>query len=412
MDKSFLIFLAIPIFFIMILIEYAYGKLKGKNNYRLNDTITSINIGLLSRFPTILNLGVQGLVYAYVASYLSLNILPENSIFTWVFAFVLYDFLYYWMHRLHHENKLLWGTHVVHHHGEEFNLSTAMRQTSTGFLWKWIFYTPMMLIGVPGEVFVTVAGINLVYQFWVHTEHIGHLGFLEKIFITPMNHRIHHAKNKEYIDANYGGVFVIWDRMFGTYTPQREDLKPVYGTATPLNSWNPIWANFQVFSIMLKDTIRTKSLKDKFKVWFSETYWRPADCVEEKDPKDFYKKFNPRISADIKLFSITQILFTTTVFNLVFLNAQLHSYYEIILFGISLIALASLTGFLMHGKRIAYQLILMFSVISLIALYFYNPLNISLISTKLLLAQLSCNVLIITGILLSQSLSIFKVLKT
>ena len=113
MDKSFLIFLAIPIFFIMILIEYTYGKLKGKNNYRLNDTITSINIGLLSRFPTILNLGAQGLVYAYVASYLSLNILPENSIFTWVFAFVLYDFLYYWMHRLHHENKLLWGTHVV-----------------------------------------------------------------------------------------------------------------------------------------------------------------------------------------------------------------------------------------------------------------------------------------------------------
>ena len=163
---------------------------------------------------------------------------------------------------------------------------------------------------------------------------------------------------------------------------------------------------------MLKDTIRTKSLKDKFKVWFSETYWRPADCVEEKDPKDFYKKFNPRISADIKLFSITQILFTTTVFNLVFLNSQLHSYYEIILFGISLIALASLTGFLMHGKRIAYQLILMFSTISLIAIYFYNPLNISLISTKLLLAQLSCNVLIITGILLSQSLSIFKVLKT
>ena len=411
-DKSIIITLAVPAFFVLIFIEYFYGLFVGKNTYRLNDTLTSISLGMISRFPVMLNFGVQSAIFIYISKYLNLGLLSVKNPFTWIVAFLLYDLSYYWMHRMHHEIKILWATHSVHHHGEDFNLATALRQTSTVWLWKWIFYTPMMLIGVPGEVFITVAGINLVYQFWVHTEHIGHLGFLEKIFITPMNHRIHHAKNKEYIDANYGGVFVIWDRMFGTYTPQREDLKPVYGTATPLNSWNPIWANFQVFSIMLKDTIRTKSLKDKFKVWFSETYWRPADCLEEKDPKDFYKKFNPRISSDIKLFSITQILFTTTVFNLVFLNAQLHSYYEIILFGISLIALASLTGFLMHGKRIAYQLILMFSTISLIAIYFYNPLNISLISTKLLLAQLSCNVLIITGILLSQSLSIFKVLKT
>ena len=336
-DKSIIITLAVPAFFVLIFIEYFYGLFVGKNTYRLNDTLTSISLGMISRFPVMLNFGVQSAIFIYISKYLNLGLLSVKNPFTWIVAFLLYDLSYYWMHRMHHEIKILWATHSVHHHGEDFNLATALRQTSTGWLWKWIFYTPMMLIGVPGEVFVTVAGINLVYQFWVHTEHIGHLGFLEKIFITPMNHRIHHAKNKEYIDANYGGVFVIWDRMFGTYTPQREDLKPVYGTATPLNSWNPIWANFQVFSIMLKDTIRTKSLKDKFKVWFSETYWRPADCVEEKDPKDFYKKFNPRISADIKLFSITQILFTTTVFNLVFLNAQLHSYYEIILFGIKVL---------------------------------------------------------------------------
>ena len=104
---------------------------------------------------------------------------------------------------MHHEIKILWATHSVHHHGEEFNLSTALRQTSTGWLWKWVFYLPMIFIGIPGEVFITVAGINLVYQFWVHTKHIGHLGFLEKIFITPMNHGIHHAKNKEYIDGGF-----------------------------------------------------------------------------------------------------------------------------------------------------------------------------------------------------------------
>ncbi|MEC9097795.1 MAG: sterol desaturase family protein, partial [Pseudomonadota bacterium] len=171
MDKSFLIFLAIPIFFLMICIELVYGYLKGKNNYRLNDTITSINIGLISRFPTILNLGFQGLTFSYVATNMNLFQLPISSPLTWIFAFVLYDFLYYWMHRFHHEYKFLWATHVVHHHGEEFNLSTALRQTSSGFLWKWIFFLPILLVGIPSPVFVAVGGLNLIYQFWVHTEH-------------------------------------------------------------------------------------------------------------------------------------------------------------------------------------------------------------------------------------------------
>ena len=289
-DKSVIITLAIPVFFLLIIVEYFYGRYVGKNTYRLNDTVTSITIGMISRFPTMLNLGMQSVIFLYISSSLNLELLSVKNPFTWIMAFLLYDLSYYWMHRMHHEIKILWATHSVHHHGEDYNLATALRQTSTGWLWKWIFYMPMIMLGVPVEVFIAVAGVNLVYQFWVHTEHIGHLGFLEKIFITPMNHRIHHAKNKEYIDANYGGVFILWDRMFGTYTPQRSDLEPVYGTATPLNSWNPMWANFQVFSIMIKDTIKTKSWKDKIKVWFSETYWRPEDCIEDKNPDDFTEK--------------------------------------------------------------------------------------------------------------------------
>ena len=410
-DKSIIITLAVPAFFILIVIEYFYGIFIGKNTYRLNDTLTSISLGMISRFPVMLNLGVQSLIFIYISKYINLGLLSVKNPFTWIAAFLLYDLSYYWMHRMHHEIKILWATHSVHHHGEDYNLATALRQTSTGWLWKWIFYVPMMLIGVPGEVFVTVAGINLVYQFWVHTEHIGHLGFLEKIFITPMNHRIHHAKNKEYIDANYGGVFIIWDRMFGTYTPQRDDLKPVYGTATPLNSWNPIWANFQVYSIMIKDTIKTKLWRNKIKVWFSETYWRPEDCVEEKDPKEFFKKYNPKITLDVKLFSLVQILFTTTVFNVVFINASLISYNEIILFGISLVALASLTGFLMQGNKIAYQLILLVSFVGIFGIYSFEILNISLLSTKLLLAQFGSNIIVITGILLSQSISNVRTLK-
>ena len=410
-DKSMIITLAIPVFFLLIIIEYFYGRYVGKNTYRLNDTVTSITVGMISRFPTMLNLGVQSVIFVYISSYLNMELLSVKNPFTWIIAFLLYDLSYYWMHRMHHEIKILWATHSVHHHGEDYNLATALRQTSTGWLWKWIFYMPMIILGVPGEVFITVAGINLVYQFWVHTEHIGHLGFLEKIFITPMNHRIHHAKNKEYIDANYGGVFIIWDRMFGTYNPQRSDIKPVYGTATPLNSWNPIWANFQVFSIMIKDTIKTKSWKDKIKVWFSKTYWRPEDCIEEKNPNEFYKKFNPEITTDIKLFSFFQMLFTILVSGAVITFISNHAYSEIITFGLFIIALTSLTGYLMQSNTHAYQLILYFSVISIFSILYFELLSFQLLSTKLLLAQLLANTLAVTGIRLFQSLTFSGLLK-
>ena len=410
-DKSMIITLAIPVFFLLIIIEYFYGRYVGKNTYRLNDTVTSITVGMISRFPTMLNLGVQSVIFVYISSYLNMELLSVKNPFTWIIAFLLYDLSYYWMHRMHHEIKILWATHSVHHHGEDYNLATALRQTSTGWLWKWIFYMPMIILGVPGEVFITVAGVNLVYQFWVHTEHIGHLGFLEKIFITPMNHRIHHAKNKEYIDANYGGVFIIWDRMFGTYNPQRPDIKPVYGTATPLNSWNPLWANFQVFSIMIKDTIKTKSWKDKIKVWFSKTYWRPEDCIEEKDPNEFYKKFNPEITTDIKLFSFFQMLFTISVSGAVITFISNHAYNEIITFGLYIIALTSLTGYLMQSNTHAYQLILYFSVISIFSILYFELLNFELLSTKLLLAQLLANTLAVTGIRLFQSLTFSGLLK-
>ena len=407
-DKSSIITFAIPVFFLLIVIEYFYGKYIGKNTYRLNDTVTSIALGMISRFPTMLNLGVQSIIFVYISSYLNLELLSVKNPLTWIIAFLLYDLSYYWMHRMHHEIKILWATHSVHHHGEDFNLATALRQTSTGWLWKWIFYMPMIILGIPGEVFVTVAGVNLVYQFWVHTEHIGHLGFLEKVFITPMNHGIHHAKNKEYIDANYGGVFIIWDRMFGTYIAEKPEIKPVYGTATPLNSWNPIWANFQVFSIMVKDTIKTKSWKDKIKVWFSQTYWRPDDCIEEKNPDDFYKKFNPEIGSDIKIFSFFQMLFTIIVSGSVLTFLSSHTYFEVILFGISLISLTSLTGYLMQGNRFAYQLLFYFSVLSVSGIYYFELINSQLLSTKLLVAQLSINALIVIGIYFIQSISFTK----
>ena len=401
-DKSSIITFAVPVFLLLIVIEYCYGKYKGKNTYRLNDTFTSLSLGMISRYPTMLNLGMQSLIFVYISKYLNVGLLSVKNPLTWVIAFLLYDLSYYWMHRMHHEIKILWATHSVHHHGEDYNLATALRQTSTGWLWKWIFYLPMIILGIPGEVFITVAGINLVYQFWVHTEHIGHLGFLEKIFITPMNHGIHHAKNKEYIDANYGGVFIIWDRMFGTYTARMPDVEPVYGTVSALQSWNPIWANLQIFTTMVKDTIKTKKYSDKVKVWFSKTYWRPEDCIETKDPKEFYVKFNPVITNDIKVFSFLQLLFTSIVSGSVLFFFAEYNYNEIIVFGLAITLLSSMTGLLLEGKRYMYFVIFNVSIAGILAIEFLGVLNTNILSTNLLTSQLYVNIIAVSLLFIYQ----------
>ena len=143
--------------------------------------------------------------------------MDASSPATWIFAFIIYDFFYYWFHRISHERQIFWASHVAHHQSEDFNLSTALRQTGTGAFVSWVFYIPMFVIGTPSYVFVSVASLNLIYQFWVHSEHIPNLGWFENYFVTASNHRVHHAQNEQYIDKNYGGVFIIWDRMFGTH---------------------------------------------------------------------------------------------------------------------------------------------------------------------------------------------------
>ena len=354
MHTSDLIAYAAPIFTFMIFCEFVYGYFKNRNNYRLNDTFTSISLGMMSRFPVYLQLGVQGIVYAFIWNQFNLGLLNSYTPLTWILAFVLYDLSYYWLHRCHHEIKFLWASHVVHHHGEEFNLSTALRQTGTDFIFKWVFYTPMLFLGVPPEIFVTVAALNLIYQFWVHTEHIDRLGFLDYIFVTPSNHRIHHAQNKEYIDANYGGVFIIWDIIFGTFKDERKELKPIYGTSKPLKSWNPFWANFEVWTEIFKDTWRTKSWKDKFKVWISRPKWRPKDVsekfpIQKNDLREF-KKYDPKVTLFAKIFGFGQLVFGSFYSQSFFFNVSSMGTTEIFLIGVNITMILVFASLLFEGK--------------------------------------------------------------
>jgi len=272
-----LILLAVPFFFVLIAVELVADRLRGQRNYRLADSINSLSTGALSTSTGLLTKGVGLVSYALAWEHLALLRLPDGALWVWLLAFVLYDFCYYWLHRLGHERNVLWAAHSVHHQSEEYNLTTALRQTSSGFLFSWIFYLPLALIGVPPLVFVTVASLNLLYQFWVHTRHVPKLGWLEWVLITPSNHRVHHAQNPLYLDRNYGGVFILWDRLFGTFQEEDPREPVVFGVTTPLASWNPLWANLQFYAQLWRDARRTRSLWDKLRIWFMPTGWRPAD---------------------------------------------------------------------------------------------------------------------------------------
>jgi sterol desaturase/sphingolipid hydroxylase (fatty acid hydroxylase superfamily) len=314
-----LIAIAAPFFLLALVAELIVDWRKGSGFYRSNDAINSLSAGILSRtidyFTKFLALIAWGFV---LRNFALLDMQPEwfdfspRGLLLWVVAALAWDFCYYWFHRFSHEISVLWAAHAVHHQSEDYNLSTALRQTSTGFLFGWIFYLPLFLIGFPLEVLITVSAINLIYQFWVHTQLVHRLGALDRILVTPSNHRVHHAQNERYIDKNYGGMLILWDRFFGTFEDESEDEPVVFGVRKALANLNPFWANLQVYDYLLFDARRTARWRDKVGIWFRRTGWRPAD-VEARYPKQQtdlsrFRKFDPRIPTPQRHYVMAQFV--------------------------------------------------------------------------------------------------------
>ena len=291
---------AIPVFLLLIVIELFWGWWKGNNTYRANDSINSLSLGLLSTVTKFVFLNIGLLVFSGIEENYAIWAFNSSSLGHWLLAILLYDFLYYWFHRVSHERQFFWGSHVVHHQSEDYNLSTALRQTSTSFFTTWVFFIPCFFLGMPITMYVSIASAHLIYQFWVHTQHISTLGFLEWFMVTPSNHRVHHAQNPDYIDKNYGGLLIIWDRLFGTFQKEHREQPAIYGIRVPLASWNPIWANLHIFINMAMDSWRTTSWLDKCRVLWSRTGWRPEDVETlypaQKSNLDQFEKYNPDLS--------------------------------------------------------------------------------------------------------------------
>ena len=388
--------IAIPVFVSLILIEILYAKMTEQGYViRSMDTLSSLCSGLTNVIRDVLGLTLIVVSYGYLVENFALFNF-ESSFLLYIIAFIGIDFAGYWVHRINHSINYFWNHHIIHHSSEEFNLACALRQSISNFFsLTFVFLIPTALLGIPAEIVTFLAPIHLFAQYWYHTRLIGKLGFLEHIIVTPSHHRVHHAINKEYLDKNLSQVFIIWDKIFGTFQEELDDVPPVYGVKRPLRSWNPILINFSHLFLLFKDAWRTKSIMDKFRIWFMPTGWRPKDVnqkypIESIDSPQDYEKYYPKLSMNLQIWSWIQY-FITFCFMMYFIN-NLHflSLLEGFVFASFLfISIYSLTS-LIDKNSIAWIYELIRSVIGILCIFifgewFYSSTYFSVISNSLII---------------------------
>ncbi|XP_060937155.1 alkylglycerol monooxygenase [Limanda limanda] len=265
---------ATPYFIGLMVLEMVVGMLKtGATVVTISDGLTSISSGMISRLPMLLVRGCELTAYMFVWERFRLVELPWDSAWTWWLTFLGVDFCYYWVHRSAHEVAVLWAAHQVHHSSEHYNLTTALRQSLTQQLASWIFYMPMAL-AIPPSIFAVHIQLNLLYQYWIHTELITDLGPLEWIFNTPKHHRVHHGRNIYCIDKNYGGILIVWDRLFGTFAAEEE--KPVYGLVFPIKTFEILYVQLHYYSYLWNVSKTYRSISHKLSTFIMGPSWKPG----------------------------------------------------------------------------------------------------------------------------------------
>jgi len=346
----------IPGFFVLMTVEIIYDRVYKKNSYNLMDTLSSLSSGITNILKDSLGIIFIIISYPYLLDLLSIiNI--ESNFHVYLLSFIFIDFASYWGHRLNHKVNLFWNNHIIHHSSEEFNLACALRQSISGLIgFRAIFLIPAAIFGIPSEIIIALTPIHLFAQFWYHTKHIGKLGWIEYILVTPSQHRVHHAINKKYIDKNLSAIFCVWDRMFGTFQEELDDEPPVYGILKPVKTWNPILINFQHLYNLIRDFYHTKKVIDKIIIWFMPTGWRPNDVKKKypidtiSDPKRM-QKYNPKYNNVVKKIALFNFLSINVI--LFYLLYEFSNFNNINRLLIGLIIFVSIFGFtsLMDGYK-------------------------------------------------------------
>ena len=393
-DYTIAVKYAMFFFMATMLIEWVASKILKQKVYNTPDTISSISSGMTNNIKSILNLSVVIISYQWMFEHFAIFQI-SSSWWVYILAFLGIDFANYWTHRWNHEYNILWNRHIIHHSSEEYNLACALRQTiSSVFQIYFFLYIPLALIGIPPKVITILLPLHLFAQFWYHTKLIKNMGFLEKIIVTPSHHRVHHAINAIYIDKNYSNIFIFWDFLFGTFQKELESETPVYGVLKPARTWNPIYINFMHLIQLFKDAIRTRNWKDKFKIWFMPTGWRPKD-LEKLYPLDIisnpheYKKYQTKKDSFLNIWSCFQLIIHLAMqFHIIYLinfiesddfniAVLLSGYQMLVLYGIFfMFSIGSFTS-LMDQSQFSLIVEIIKNLIGfVIILYFQEILNI------------------------------------
>lgn len=267
-------------FLVALASETVWDVWRGKRA-SLKETFANAAIAIVSAVLERTAYGLVFIVGLLIAEPFQLVDIPA-AWWTIPLAVLAADFTYYWMHRCEHTVRLFWANHSVHHSSPEFNFSTALRLSWIDALVSWLFYVPMVLIGFSAVETIIGMIVGLAYQSWIHTEKVGRLGWLDRVFNTPSAHRVHHGTNTEYIDRNFGGILIVWDRLFGTYQAEGEKVR--YGILPPVGSHNPLVINFSEYAAMLRDLGRAENVRTALRHVFGAPGWRPQGKAAEKNP--------------------------------------------------------------------------------------------------------------------------------
>ncbi len=323
-----ILIIAMPLFLLLVLFEKWYGWRKGFDTVKTLDMVSSLSSGVTNSTKDVLGLSIAIISYGWLVKHLAITKI-EATWALYLIAFFALDFAGYWIHRLAHSVNFFWNNHIVHHSSEEYNLACALRQSISSFIKIYaVLLIPAAILGVPEKVIAVVAPLHLFAQFWYHTRHIGKMGILEYIIVTPSHHRVHHAINPEYLDKNYAQIFIFWDRLFGTFQEEQENIPAVYGVTRPVRTWNPIKINFMHMWLLIKDAWHTKSWKDKFRIWLMPLGWRPSDVTEKypvykiEDVYDF-DKYNTPASKGIQAYLWAQLICMLLLVSYLFANVAM-----------------------------------------------------------------------------------------
>ena len=348
----------------LVIGEYAVSKHLKKRVFEFSDSLTNLACGILERTIFLLFVVIYYASFTYFYNNYSIAQIPINP-FTTVFLFIAVDFLWYWYHRAGHEINILWAAHITHHQSEEYNFTLSFRVSAIQLIIRMFFWLWLPILGFDPALTTLIIGINGAYQFFIHTRLINKLGFLEKILVTPSHHRVHHGKNEKYIDKNYGGIFIIWDRIFGTFEKEVEDVQ--YGITKPMKSHNPIAAWFHYFVDLYHASKLEKGLKNKIRIFLAgpETLGKYYDQHKREAPKDI------RANKNIKVYLLTQFAIISAVF------AAVYYYTDTMPMPVQYIAISFLVfstlslGFVLDRQPISFALE-MFRIVGMSAGIFFS----------------------------------------